>query len=156
MVIDYSTPEGKLRMRLGDTSDLPYLSSSVYTAVYEESSENLNRAVIICGQMILAQLSYKTHRKMGLQLEVWGAEAFKNYKEFLILTVSNPAFMPVTLLPYSTTQEFNPIIQFASDWNKNYCNGTESQQLAVNALNSPNDGSLYGPLGGSSTGWQLV
>ncbi len=148
MVIDYGTPEGKMRMRLGDTRDLPFLPSAVYEAVYTESNSNLNNAVITCGKMILAQLSYKTQRKLGLSLQVWGKEAFDSYKEFLILTVSNPAFMDISPIAQLTSAEFDPIVDFQANWNANYTNGTESQQLARNADTSPNDN--------SRTGWNFV
>jgi len=141
-IIDYDTPVGKLRMRLGDISDLPFLPDSVYLGVYNDCGKNLNKAVVQCGSMILGQLSYKTHRRMN-QLEVFGNEAFKQFKEFLILTVKNPSFMDLSPIPLSTSAELNPLIQFQQDWNKNFTNGTESQQLAFNATLSPNLGGVY-------------
>ncbi len=145
-IIDYSTPEGKLRMRLGDTSDLPFLPGSVYSAVYAEHGGNLFASVKELGLMILAQLSFKTHRKMGLQLEVWGKEAYDSYSQFLLMTVSNPAFMDLSPMPYSATSgAVSPIIQFQNAWNDNFVRGTENQQLNLNALYSPNDNSTYGP-----------
>ena len=145
-VIDYSTPEGKLRMRLGDTSDLPFLPSSVYNAVYVENSSNLFASTKALGSMILGQLAFKTDRKMGLQLQVWGSQAYANYEKFLLMTVTNPAFMDLSPMPYSATSDaVSPIIQFQNAWNENFVRGTENQQLNINALYSPNDGSTYGP-----------
>lgn len=146
MLIDYATPEGKIRMMLGDVSDLPYLPSSVYTAVYEESGNNLNRATTTCGKMILAQMSYQTHRSMGLQLQVWGNQAFEQMKQYLLMIVKDPAFSSDgSPVPYSASgTELNPILQFQQDWRKNYYSGDQSQQLARDAAVSPNDGSLYG------------
>lgn len=155
--IDYSTVVGKLRMRVGDISDLPYLPDSVYTAVYAEEDSNLARAAQSCAKMILVQLSFNTHRRMSVQLEVWGAESYRNYRDFLLLTVTNPAFMSIAPIPYSGSgTDAHPLIQFASDWNKNFPQGTQSQQLAFDASISPNDGSLYGPIGGNSTGLQIL
>lgn len=156
MLIDYATPVGKLRCRLGDITDLPFLPDSIYQAVYDENDSNLNRAVIVCGQMILAQLSFKTHRKLA-QLEVWGESGFKQFKEFLMLTVKDPAFMNISPIPYSASgTALHPLLQFASDWNKGFPI-TNSQQLAHDASISPNDGSLYGVLGnGDSSGWVIV
>lgn len=156
MVIDYDTPSGKLRMRLGDTSDFPYLSDSIYDAVYAECDDNINKATINCGKMILAQMSYKTRRSAGLQLEVFGNQAFEQMKQFLLLTIKDPAFMDISPIPYSSEAEFSAIQQFQSDWNKCYSNGTQSQTMATDALNSPNDGSLYGPTGGDADGWDLT
>jgi len=143
-VIDYSTPEGKLRMRLGDTSDIPFLPSSVYNDVYAESGNNLVSSAKSLGSMILGQLAFKTHRKMGLQLEVWGKEAFDSYKEFLILTVTNPAFMDLSPLPYSSALCDSPFLLFKESWERNFTQGTEDQQLNINALYSPNEGGPYG------------
>ncbi|MGZ8888044.1 MAG: hypothetical protein ACXW1D_00645 [Halobacteriota archaeon] len=93
---------------------------------------------------ILGTLSHQTHRKMN-QLEIWGAESFKNYKDFLLLTVKDPAFMDLSPIPYgAVSDDVNPIVQFQQDWNKNFYSGTESQQTAINAARSPNDGTLYG------------
>lgn len=156
MTIDPSTNLGKLRLRVGDWSDLPYLPDSVYTQTLIDNDDNLNTSTLIIAKYILGMLAYKTHRKMGLQLEIWGQEAFQNYKEFLLLTVTNPAFMSIAPIPYATTDEYNAILQFASDWNKNFALGTQSQQMATDAAISPNDGSLYGPTGGNSDGWQLT
>lgn len=147
MIIDPSTNIGKLRLRIGDYSDLPFLPDSVYTQVLSDNDDNLNASAITLAKYILGQLAFQTHRKMGIQMEVWGSEAYKNYKDFLLMTVKDPSFMDLSMLPYATTDEFNPIFQFQQDWNKNFPNGTESQQLASNGSLSPNDGSLYGPVG---------
>lgn len=133
-------------MRLGDTSDLPYLPSGIYNSVYAESGNNLNKAVVTCGMMILAQLSYKTHRKLSLQLEVFGKEAFDSFRTFILMTVKEPAFMTVSPIPYSSVSA-NELATFASDWNRGYYEGTASQQLAFIASTSPNDGSRLGPFG---------
>jgi hypothetical protein len=155
--IDPTTNIGKLRLRVADTGDLAIFPDSVYQAVLSETSNNLPQAAIIMAQYILGTLTTKTHRKLA-QLEVWGQEAYKNYKDFLLLTVTNPHFMNLAPIPYGSGSEeqVHPLIQFQEDWNKSY-HITQSQQLAFNASNSPNDGSLYGVLGnGSTQGWQLT
>lgn len=155
MSLDPTSNIGKVRLRVADYSDLPYFPDSVYQSVLDDNSNNLPRSAKVMAQYILGMLAHKTHRKLN-QLEVWGAEAFKNYKEFLLLTVKDPTFMDISPIPYSTKAEFSPILQFQSDWNKNYTQGTQDQQLANDASISPNDGSLYGPAGGNSNEWQLV
>jgi hypothetical protein len=82
------------------------------------------------------------------QLEVWGAEAFNNYKQFLMLTVKDATFMDISPIPYSATSESNPLIDFKDSWNRNFYCGTEQQQLNMTASYSPNDGSKFGPFGG--------
>lgn len=155
MSLDPTSNIGKVRLRVADYSDLVLLPDSVYQATLDDTGDNLTQTASIIARYILGMLSHKTHRKLA-QLEVWGAENFQNYKEFLLLTVSNPAFMDVSPIPHSSAAEFSPILQFQSDWNKNFTQGTESQALATNASISPNDGSLYGPTGGRTDGWQLT
>lgn len=153
MALDPTSNIGKVRLRCADYSDLPYFPDSVYQSVLDDNDDNLPRTAKVMATYILGMLSSRTHRKLN-QLEVWGNEAFQAYKEFLLLTVKDPAFMDVSPIPYASTDDFSPILQFQSDWNKNYVAGTESQQLANDASLSPNDGSLYGPY--ANTGWQLV
>lgn len=146
-VIDYNTPVGKLRMRLGDVSDLPFLSDEIYASVYQECNQNLHKAVINCGSMILGQLSYRTRRKM-VQLEVFGSDAFVQFRDFLLLTIKDPSFMDLSPIPYSATGEPNPLIQFQETWNRNFTQGTSEQLANSTASYSPNDGSKFGPFGG--------
>lgn len=145
MAIDYATVVGKLRLRCGDISDLPFLDDATYNSVYEENDADLNRAAKQCATYILAQLSFKTHRKLA-QLEVWGKESFDSYKEFLLLTINNPAFMSIAPIAYSGySEDPHKIIQFQQDWNKEFLTGTQSQQMALDAAHSPNQDTLYGP-----------
>lgn len=143
MIIDPSTNLGKVRLRIADVSDIPYLADSVIMTTLSDCDENLNTAAKICAMYILGMLSHKTHRKLA-QLEVWGAEAFKAYKEFLILAYTNPAFMDFSPVPYSNIEEFSPILDFQANWNKGFYEGTEAQQLAFTADMSPNDNSRTG------------
>ena len=138
-IIDYSTPTGKLRMRLGDVSDLPFIPDSIYAQVYSDCDNNLQRSVVLCGTMILAQLSFKTHRKLA-QLEIYGSEGFANFKQFLLMAISNPAFMDISPLPPNIFgTDLHPIMQFTKDWNDNFSVGTQSTQLHWDALGSPNN-----------------
>lgn len=156
MIIDADTPEGQVRLRIGDVSDLPYLPDTVITSTLNQSNGNVPAAAKKCAVYILGMLTHKTHRKMGLQLEVWGSEEFANYKAFLLLTMKDPAFMELgAFLPYGSSAEgLNAMQQFQSDWNRNYYRGTQSQLMAVTAELSPNDGSRYGPYGLCGT-WSI-
>ena len=153
-VIDPSTDIGKLRLRCGDFGSLTYLPDSVYSQTLADNAGNLPNTAKICATYILGMLAFKTHRKLAT-LEVFGNEAFKAYKEYLVLITKDPAFMDISPIPYSSTSEFSTLQQFQSDWNNNYYSGTQSQQLAVDASVSPNDGSLYGALG-TDMGWNTV
>jgi hypothetical protein len=144
MILDPTSPIGMVRLRVADYSDLPLFPDSVYQAVLDENTGSVTATAKTMANYILGALSHKTHRKLA-QIEVWGAEAFKNYKDFLILTVKDPAFMSYSPIPYGASDDnSNPLVQFTQDWNKNYYSGTADQELAVSALYSPNDGSTYG------------
>lgn len=152
ITIDPSTNLGKLRLRCADYGDIPYLPDSVYTQTLADNNDNLAQSAKICASYILGQLAFKTHRKMGLQLEVWGKEAFDSYKEFLLLTTTNPAFMEINPMPWGASGTMlDELLQFQEDWNKQYYRGTQSQKMALDADIGPNDGSRYGPLGTTST-----
>jgi hypothetical protein len=134
-----------LRLRCADHSDLPYLPDSVYAQTLADNDNNLARSAKICATYILGMLAHKaTHRKMGLQLEVWGRDAFESYKSFLLLTVVNPNFMDLSPIPYSASgTALNPIQQFAKDWNLNRVGLTQDQQLNLDAVGN-SGGSLKG------------
>lgn len=159
MIIDPTTDLGRLRLRVADFGDIPYLPDSVYMQTLADNNNNLPQAAKICATYILGTLSFKTHRKMGLQLEVFAGEAFTHYKEFLLLTVKDPTFMmsapPIPFGGSTVTPE--SFAQFRSDWKKLYYRGAEDQQNAFGASVSPNDGSLLGNFGVSvnpTYGWQ--
>lgn len=117
MAIDPTTDIGKLRLRVADFQDIPFLPDSVYQATLEETEGNLQESTKICANYILGMLSLKTHKKL-VQMEVWGGEAFTQYKEFLLLSLTNPAFMDYTALPYLVTGEKDsPIKVFSEQWN---------------------------------------
>lgn len=147
MVIDPSSDIGKIRLRIGDYSDLPLLPDAVISATLVEYGGNLPKAAKVCATYILGMLSHKTHRKLNT-LEVWGNEQFINYKQFLLLTVKDPAFMDCSPVPISVNGETNPLMQFQETWNQNFYCGTADQQNNHLAAYSPNDGSKYGPYGG--------
>lgn len=155
-VIDPSTNVGKLRLRCADYSDLPYLPDIVYSQTLSDNDNNIPRSAKICATYILGMLAHKTHRSMGLQLQVWGNQAFEQYKQYLLLTIKDPSFMDISPIPYSASgTEVNPLIDFQKSWNRNYYNGTQSQQLALDADISPNDGSRTGATT-TASGWQLT
>jgi hypothetical protein len=155
MTIDPTTNLGRVRLRIADCLDIPYLNDSTIQATLDENSGSVVQASKRCAMYILGMLAHKTHRRMA-QLEVYGAEAFASYKEFLLLAWTNPAFMDFAPVPYSNSLAFAPILQFQADWNKGFTQGTEAQQLAVSGSISPNANDLYGPQGDASNGWQAT
>lgn len=134
MTLDPTSDIGKLRLRVADYSDLPYLPDAVYQATLNDNAGNLPTTARVLATYILGMLAHKTHRRMN-QLEVWGAEAFENYRKFLLLTVKDPAFMSISPIPYgASTTTLHPLLQFSKDWNLNYVAGTQSDQLNLDAI----------------------
>ena len=149
--IDPSTDLGRLRLRCADFGDIVYLPDAVYLQVLADNNGNLSQTAKTCATYILGQLSFKTHRKLQ-QLEIWGAEAFDNYKQYLMLITRDPSFMDMTPMPWGASGSMlDNLLQFQEDWNKQYYNGNQSQKMAIDADIGPNDGSRYGPLGSLST-----
>lgn len=144
MVIDATTNVGKVRLRIGDWGDIPILPDSVIQQTLADNNNNLPQTSKLCAQYILGTLTSKVHRKMSLQLEVFGSEWYKNYRDFLVLTIKDPAFMDVSPIPVNVQGDgLHPLMEFTKNWNLNYAQITVSQQMEIGALGSPN----------SDTGW---
>jgi hypothetical protein len=119
MIIDPQTPIGKIRLRIGDWGDLPMLPDSVMESALEDCNNSVPRAAALCAQYVLATLTAKTHRKLA-NLEVWSNEQFSNYVAFIKLTILNPHMMSVAPIPYSSSTQAHPLIDFTADWNSAY------------------------------------
>jgi hypothetical protein len=133
MALDPTTAIGKVRLRVGDYNDLTIFPDTVYQTVLDENSGNVVRASQTMAQYILATLAMRVHEKLGI-VEVWGNASFEQYKQFLLLTISNPAFMAPAPIPYGAGQDVkHPLLQFQEDWNNNYAPGTSSQQIHESA-----------------------
>jgi hypothetical protein len=119
-IIDPTTPLGKIRLRVGDWSDLPILPDSVIQSALDDCQSNVPRAAALCAQYILATLTAKTHRKLA-NIETWSAEHFSNYVEFIKMTILNPHLSPLAPIPYSgSLATTHPLIQFSQDWEADY------------------------------------
>lgn len=134
-ILDPTTNIGKMRLRVGDYSDFPLMPDEVYTSALTDCQGSLPRASVLVANYILASLTGQTHQKLA-QVEVYGAEWFNNYLTFLKMTISNPANMLYTPLPYTPlTYDCHgnviavPLIQFSKDWNRNFAYGTQSNEM---------------------------
>jgi hypothetical protein len=128
-LIDLSSPIGKLRYRLGDYLDIPQLPDEVYQSALDDSNGNLRAATILCGQYILAGLAFNTQSKMGV-LEVYGQQAFEQYKAYLLLVLKDPTFGNTCPIPYvAGADETHPILQFKEDFNGAYTHPTSDERL---------------------------
>lgn len=119
MVIDPQTAIGKIRLRIGDWSDLPILPDAVVSSALKDCNDNIPRAAALCAQYVLGMLTAKTHRKLA-SIEVWSNEQFSNYVQFIKLTILNPHNMGISPIPYTGGATQHPIITFAADWNAAY------------------------------------
>lgn len=139
-ILDPTSPIGKMRLRVGDFSDLPMMPDSVYLSALDDSNGNVAKASVTVATYILAMLTSQTHQKLA-QIEVFGAEWFQNYLAFVKATIMNPNFMDIRPMPYTAkiTNEFGetvelPLVQFQKDWNANYVSTTQSQDMHAAAL----------------------
>jgi hypothetical protein len=139
-ILDPTTPIGKMRLRVGDYSDLPIFGDEVYTHALEDCQGNLPRACTLVAQYILASLTGQTHQKMA-QIEVYGNQWFDNYLAFVKATILNPNVWSLAPMPYTpvTLDECGrqvevPLVQFQKDWNANYAYGTQSQEMRLTSF----------------------
>ena len=137
MILDPTTSIGKIRLRVGDYSDLPVMPDSVYSSALEDSDNNLPRASLLMATYILGALTGQTRQKIS-QIEVFGNEWFSNYLAFIKNVILNPSLMQIAPVPYTpiTTHRFGnqievPLVQFQKDWNNNYSGGTEAEQTRL-------------------------
>jgi hypothetical protein len=143
-MIDPTTDMGKLRLRVADWQDIAIMPDAVYTQTLSDNNGNLPRAAKVIAMYILGSLASRTHRKLST-IETWGSDYYKQYKDFLMLTFTNPNFFDLSPIPIDMSgPNLHPLLQFQKDWNLNYAGFTESQQLNWNAL-----GSLGGNFDGS-------
>ena len=125
MPLDPTTNLGKVRLKIGDYSDLPILPDSVINAALTDNNNNVNRTSALCAQYILGALTAKTHKRLS-QLETWSGEQFSNYVKFLQMTVLNPHLTTVAPVPYSGSGcEDHSIQQFVKDFRDGYLPGSE-------------------------------
>lgn len=135
-VIDASTNLGRVRLKIGDTSDLPILSDAVINQTLIDCNDSVSRASTTCAQYILALLAQNTRQKL-VQIEIYGSEAFNNYLAYLTKVVLNPNLSQTCPIPYSaSTGKSQPLIEFTEDWYGNFTAGTQSEQLARDSSNS--------------------
>ena len=132
-MIDITTDVGKVRVRVGDILDIPFLDDSVYTYVISSKSGNLYAAAKECAQYILAMMATRTHTKLD-QLEVFGSDTYKNYQDFLVRLTRDVSFSSATLLPFGALiQQNKDLVKFKTYWDENYYAGTQLEDLKLGA-----------------------
>lgn len=134
MQLDLTNTVDRVRLKIGDVSDIPYLDNSVILDSLTRNDNNFNSAVKECAFYILGILSYSGRRRLA-QLEVYGSDVWSQYKDFLILLTKDPNFSGICPIPYAGgVDATNPLIQFTEDWNANYVGGTQSDLLSDQAI----------------------
>lgn len=152
MVIDYSTALGRVRLRISDTSDIPYLPDSVILGSLTNNNNNENLAAKECSMYILGMMSGQTRQRL-MQIETYGSDVFLQYQKYLMMIWKDPAFSTVSPIPYTGsvigTPEKSKINTFVENIDKAYVhyNADETlQQIAdINDMASSSD-----------SGWTLV
>jgi hypothetical protein len=128
-IIDPASDIGKVRLKTGDTRDIPILPDDVIQQVLVESNNNIRQAVTTCGQYILATLSFDSDARLGL-LYTYGSQTFEQYKNYLMLILKDPAFNGVCPLPYvAGAKELHPILQFQQDFTNAENRPTSDERL---------------------------
>lgn len=129
-ILNPTTSIGKMRLRVGDFSDLPIMPDEVYLSALDDCQGNIPRAVVLMARYILAALTAQTHQKLA-QVEVYGGEWYNNYLSFIRATILNPHMMETTAMPYVAGElDKNgnavevPLVKFMKEWNEQYqCGG---------------------------------
>lgn len=121
-ILDPTSSLGKVRLRTGDWHDIVILPDVVIQSTLDDYSGSVTQAAQRCAMYILATLTSKSHKKVGL-LEVWGSETFNNYVTFLEKTVLNPHLTDICPIPYAPALETNPLVEIQTDWAAGYTPG---------------------------------
>ena len=89
MAIDFTTPEGRIRLRVGDTQDVQIFEDDIYTECYQKNNENENATIREMAYYILGYLAQNTRERLD-RIEYYGQEAFENYLKFLNVLIKDP------------------------------------------------------------------
>lgn len=128
-IIDPTSSLGKVRLKTGDTRDIPILPDEVIEQVLLDSNNNLRQAVVTCAQYILATLAFDGQAKMGV-VEVFGNQVFSQYKQYLLLILKDPSLNQVCPIPYvAGADEVHPILQFKEDFTNAQNRPTSDERL---------------------------
>ena len=83
----------RVRLIVGDTmTEIEYLSDEVYVFLLDKYANNVTAASLEASRYILGSLSKYSRQRTG-DIEVYGAEMFKNYRDFLRELLRNPQML---------------------------------------------------------------
>ena len=89
-VPDLTTPEGRIRMAIGDTTDWPVLTDQQITDVLASVDSNEDKATRLCANYVLAALSTRTDYRVDRISILGSGDVFKNYLKYLQYTINSP------------------------------------------------------------------
>lgn len=95
MVIDMTSPIGRIRVKVGDTADVPILPDNVYEFYFKENKENEKATVREVAYVILGVLSQNTRQRLD-RIETFGQQAFDQYLKFIQQVINNPTTVLTT------------------------------------------------------------
>lgn len=93
----------QVRLLVGDTDpQFPFLSDESYEYVLQKNNNNVNRSAIDAAQMILFSIARFT-RERTAEIEVYGSDFFKAYRDALLIFLNNPNASSVinSAMPYA-------------------------------------------------------
>lgn len=91
----------RVRLMTGDTDPaFEFLDDVTYTYILEKNNNNEKQSAIEAARYILAYIARFTRERTG-DIEVYGTEFFKNYRDFLLNMVNNPNFSNILPMPYA-------------------------------------------------------
>ncbi len=117
MILDLNDPVTLLRLRCGDTRDIPILADEVYQSALREKNGNMKAATMLCANYILAQLAHRSTQTLGV-ITVYGSQMFDQYKQYVMMITKDPSFSNISPIPYSGPGGESPIVKFTRDWDK--------------------------------------
>lgn len=80
----------RLRLIVGDTMvEIEYLSDETYQYLLDKHSGSETASALEAARYILGSLTRYSRQRTG-DIEVYGAEMFKNYRDFLVELLRNP------------------------------------------------------------------
>lgn len=89
MIIDMTSPIGRIRMKVGDTADVPILPDNVYEYYLEENKGNERATIREVAYVILGTLTQNTRKRMD-RIETFGQQSFDQYLKFIQQVINNP------------------------------------------------------------------
>lgn len=98
---DLTNPVMEVRLNVGDIwQDMELLSDTDYQYFLDKYSGSVRRATLDAARAILFKISRFSRERTG-DIEVYGSEWFKNYRNALMDMVKNPELSMSVAMPYA-------------------------------------------------------